>query len=566
MSIHGDGSLWLQLHCKDPFDIEKQPQGTPVGYTPDVRWGLFCLLVVVAAACGKSSTSDGGSGAFRDPTTLIVGRPADSISLDPARITDNESVEICEQVYEGLLRYRSGTSEVEAALATTWEVSEDGREWTFQLRRDVDFHDGTPFNADAVVFSFQRQLDPEHPYHLPDASGVDFAWQATYKNIESIEAIGEHRLRIVIDRKYAPFVANLAMFPASIVSPTAVKKWGREYFRHPVGTGAFRFASWADERVVLERNDRYWGKVPKLRRLVFKSIADGRQRLVALESRAIDIAYSILPDEQQFVTLHPQLQLRRAALNNVTYLAMNTQRPPFQDLRVRRAFNHAINKELIVKLAYQGMAIAADGPLPPGHAYRSPGSFEYEFDLDKARSLLAEAAAEGAFDPEQKIRLYVPRPPRPYLPNPKMVTKIVIANLDAVGVKVEVVEQGFRDHLASVRNGEHDVCLLGWVGDNADPDNYLYVLFDEDNGKKGTARNLAFLQDATLHKLLVSGQKVARKSSRAAIYNRAQSRIGKLAPWVPLAHSQVAIAARNDVKGIVLTPSALVMLQEVSRK
>lgn len=537
-------------------------------YPAAVRWTALYVLLAAAIACDRPAIDSvsGRPGGTRDPGTLIVGRPADAISLDPARVTDNESVEVCEQIYEGLLRYRSGSNEIEPGLAESYEVSDDGRVWTFHLRRAVSFHDGTPLTADAVVFSFQRQLDPDHTFHRDDATGLPFAWASTYRNIQSVEATGPHTVRITIARKYAPFLANLAMFPVAIVSPAAIATHGEEYYRHPVGTGPFRFSEWEGGRIVLERNDGYWGEHAAMERLVFRSIPDGRQRLVGLESGAIDVAYSILPEEQQFVALHPALALYRAEANNVAYLAMNTAKPPWDDRRVRQAFNHAVAKEPIVKLAYQGMATAAHGPLPPSQWGYHAGGTRYPHDPDRARELLAQAAADGRFDPSRVYSLYVPTTPRPYLPAPEMVARIVRSNLADIGVEVEIVEHGIRDHLAAVRRGEHDLCLLGWVGDNGDPDNFLYVLLDRDNTELGAARNLAFFRDDEVHELLIAAQRAHGREQREAIYMRAQERISAEAPWVPIAHSQVVVAARAEIGGMAIGPSTHVDFVAVTRR
>ncbi len=518
---------------------------------------LFLLWLV---ACGSPRTSND------EKSTLIVGRVADAIGLDPARVTDNESVEICGQVYESLLRYKTGTTEVEPGLAESWSVSDDGRVWDFVLRPGVQFHDGTPLNAHAVVFSFKRQLDVDHPYHIVDSSGLEFGWRAVYQNIQEVEATGEMTLRITIEREFAPFAANLAMFPVAIVSPTAVKEWGEEFYRHPVGTGPFSFAEWTPNRIVLERNQHYWGEHPKLQRLIFKAIPDARQRLVALEGGAVHVAYSILPDEQQFVMLHPELTLYRAPANNVSYLALNTEHPPFDNVRFRRALNRAINREPIVKLAYQGMAIAAEGALPPTQWGHAPKSFDYDFDPELARREIENLMVEGVVPADLEIRFYVPRTPRPYLPDPGMVSRIIKANLEEVGLTVRIIEQEFSMHLEDQRRSRHDMSLMGWVGDNGDPDNYLYVLFDQDNANIGLARNVSFLRDAQLHDLLVRAQRHSDREERANIYAVAQKRIGVLAPWVPLVHSQIAVVTRSDVHGMVISPSAQVRFETVERR
>ncbi|HUS65717.1 MAG TPA: ABC transporter substrate-binding protein [Kofleriaceae bacterium] len=535
-----------------------------------MRWGWWLLLLPLGCDLGGVGGERDGRRASsadrRDPGTVVVGRPADALSLDPGRVTDNESAEVTEQIYEPLLHYRPGSNRIEPGLAERWEMSKDGRVWTFHLRDHVRFHDGTPLDAAAVVFSLERQRDVNHPFHRPDKTNLKFAyWENLYKNIRSIEAVSRLVVRITIDRHYAPFEANMAMFPVAIVSPTAVEEWGEEYYQHPIGTGPFRFSEWEAGRIVLERNADYWGEPPAVERLVFRAIPDGRQRLIELESGAVDLAYSIVPDELQFVELHPDLQLFRAAANNIAYLAMNSLRPPFDDVRVRRAVNHAVNKQPIVKLAYQGLATPARGPLPPTQWGHNADLATYEYDADKARLLLAAAAADGHYDPNRTYNLYVPSTPRPYLPNPEQVARVIQANLAAVGMKVDLVVQGMKAHIEDAQRGEHDLTLFGWVGDNGDPDNFLYMLLDQDNTTLGVARNVAFFRHPALHELLMQAQQSMERDVRERIYFKAQDIIAAEAPWVPLAHTQVAVAARIDVGGVVVNPSTHVDFRGVRR-
>jgi peptide/nickel transport system substrate-binding protein len=474
---------------------------------------------------------------------------------------------VVNQIYDRLVHIRPGTSVLEPGLAVKWKASDMGRVWEFELRRGVKFHDGTPFNADAVVFSFERQRDPFHPFHRPDFQ----YWENVFRNIERVEKVDEYKVRIHIEGPYAPFLANLSMFAVSIVSPTAVRRYGKtnNFSNNPVGTGPWRFKSWTKgERIVLERNPDYWGGPPAMERMVFQVIQDPRQRLIALESGAIDIAYSILPEELQFVELHPSLDIHKVAANNVAYLAMNTRRQPFDDVRVRRAANYAINKEPIVKLVYQGLAIPAHGAVPPGNWAYYEVKQRYGYNPAMARQLLAEAQAEGRFDPTTTLSLYVPTTPRPYLPNPERIGRVLQANLKAVGIKTRMVLQPFRKHIKSVQAGKHDLCLLGWVGDNGDPDNFLYVLFHRDNTVKGIARNVAFFTDPDnngVNGLLTVAQESLDQSDRKRFYAQVQEILAKEAPWVPLAHAEVVVATRNDIGGVVINPSSQVSYKNVRR-
>jgi peptide/nickel transport system substrate-binding protein len=263
-------------------------------------WWLGVVLLVGCDAIAQLAPGEQGEerlmvsrGSYREASTLIVGRAADAYSLDPAVPSDIDSVEVIAQIYDRLLSYQPGSGELSPGLATRWEVSEDGRAWIFSLRRDVRFHDGSRLDADAVVFSLERQRDPAHPYHPGDSS-----YRHHFRSIQSVDKVDDFTVRVTIERQYSPFLATMAIFAAAIVSPHAVARWGDRYADHPVGTGPFRLVSWSrGNRIVLERNDDYWGPRPAFRRLVFEVIPDPRQRLVALESGSIDMAHAIAPEE-----------------------------------------------------------------------------------------------------------------------------------------------------------------------------------------------------------------------------------------------------------------------------
>jgi len=470
-------------------------------------------------------------------------------------VTDNESVEIIEQVFERLVRYRPGSREIEPALATHWEVFEHQTLWVFHLRDGVRFHDGTPFDADAVVFSFERQRNPFHPFHEPQST----YWRDQYGYIEKIEAVDRLTVKIKIERPFAPFLSSLAMFPASIVSPTAVREHSAEFGRHPVGTGPYRFESWTpQDRLILSRFAGYWGPAPRLERVVFRTIPDARQRLVAVEGGTIDVAYAVLPEELQYVALHPDLRIHRADVENVAYLAMNNTRPPWNDLRVRRAVNHAINKEPIVKLVYQGLAVPAVGPLPPSSwSYRQDVA-QYPYDPLAARALLAQAQAEGRFDPTRHYTLYAPRTPRAYAPDPEQVARVVQRNLADVGIQTDLKIQDFGPHQAAVHAGAHDLALHGWISDNGDPDNILHVLLDREDVPEGPEHNIAFYRNPEVHGLLRYAEETLDQEERKGFYFRVQDIVARDAPWVPLAHSQIAVVARRDVEDLIVTPTGSV--------
>jgi peptide/nickel transport system substrate-binding protein len=487
----------------------------------------------------------------RDPGALVVAQAADPIALDPVRVTDSESIEVGELIFEGLVGWKPGTTDIEPRLAIGWKVAPDGKTWTFSLRDHVVFHDGTPFDASAVVFSFERLLDPQHPNYLGTSGGY---WRSLLKDVTKVTAVDPHTVEIHVGRAYSPLLGDLAMFP--MVSPAGVRAAGDGFAAHPVGTGPFELESWTKgQQVVVHRFDGYWGSRPYLDRVVFQVDPDARQRLIDLESGSVDVASAILPDEQPFVELHPDLVLVHTPGNDVTYLAMNTQKKPWDDVRVRRAANFAVNKEPIVKLAYQGRAVPADSPLPPTEwAYHDP-RVRYAYDPAAARKLLNDAIADGTFDPNKTYKLYVPSTPRPYVPQPERVARFIQSSLDQVGIKTELVLQPYSQHLQSVDQGDHDLCLFGWVGDNGDPDNFLYVLFHSDNATGNDPNNVAFYRDDEVDKWLLEAQGTADEATRSSLYAAVQDKLSTDAPWVPIAHSELIVAGRAELEGLLLSPT-----------
>jgi peptide/nickel transport system substrate-binding protein len=345
----------------------------------------------------------------------------------------------------------------------------------------------------------------------------------------------------------------------AIASPAGVRHWGADFPSHPVGTGPFRFVEWSHgDRITLGANAAYWGGPPKLTHLTFVQIRDARQRLVAIEGGSIDVAERLAPEDLQFVALHPELKIEQVAGNNVSYLAMNTEHPPFDDPRVRRAVAHAINKVPIVKMVFQGLAMAATGALMPS-SWGYVDLPEYAYDPALSRKLLAEAGWRS----ERRFTLYVMSTPRPYLPSPEQVARMIARNLRDVGIDVDLVSSPMGEHLRRTSNGEHDLCILGWQGDNGDPDNYLYGLFDSDNAQKGNARNVSFFRDGQLHGLLRWAQETTDHKQRVDFYAQAQRIIADKAPWVPLAHAAIVVARRNHVHNLVVEPSAKMLFHDV---
>lgn len=512
---------------------------------------IFCSLLFVVAACsndtgskkdsGKNTEAE-GSGSSGEKT-LVFGRGADSIQLDPSKVTDGESLNVTIQIYDTLVKYNPEDTEVQPSLATEWNVSDDGKKWTFKLRDDVKFHDGTDFTAEDVVYNFERwQTGAEFIYY-------GYMFGATEDNlkgiVDKVEATGDYEVTFTLSEPNAPFLNTVAMSAFGIASPEAIEKYGEDYSKHPVGTGPFVFEEWVpDDQITLKKNEDYFGEVAKLDKVVFKTIPDNGARFMELQSGTIDVMNGLNPQDIQTVEGDDNLQIIRRPSMNVAYMAMNTDKEgPMADKKVRQAINMAVDKEQLITL-FEGVGKAAKNPIPPSLWGYNDDVEDYKYDPDKAKALLAEAGYADGFD----VSLYIFSNPRDYMPQPKVTAQAIQEMLKKVNINVKIVESDWDTHLEATENGKHDMAFLGWTGDNGDPDNFLYVLLDKDNAKMGSAGNIAFYKSDELHDLLKQAQVEMDQEKRSDLYKKAQELVHEDAPWLPIAHTTPPLAANKKVK------------------
>jgi peptide/nickel transport system substrate-binding protein len=298
---------------------------------------------------------------------------------------------------------------------------------------------------------------------------------------------------------------------------------------------------------VLVRNEEYWGGTPELERLCFRCIKSTTLRFEEFQRGATHVLDNLRPaDIPKIRQMQDAVMIRRPGMN-VAYLAMNTRKKPFDNLLVRRAVNFAINKARLIRFVYQGLAVPAATPVPPTIWGHNEAIIDYGYDPDRARELLAEAGYEDGF----VTNIYVMTTPRPYMADPLEVARLIQQHLAALRIRAAIISYPWREFLERVDSGEHDMCLLGWVGDNGDPDNFLYVLLDGDNAAMPASMNRAFFADPDVHDLLLKAQEVTRQDERARFYEKAQELIHDQAPWVPLAHAEQVIARKAYVLGLV---------------
>jgi peptide/nickel transport system substrate-binding protein len=498
--------------------------------------------------------------------TFVFGAQGEPVQLDPAIITDGISSRITRQVFDGLVRYKGATTDVEPALAEKWDVSADGRVWTFQLRRNVKFHDGTPLDAGAVVWNFERWWKSAHPQHENQTkAGQTFEyWEAQFggfddKSIVSkVEAAGSHTVRVTLKEPQAPFLANLAMFVFDIASPKAVERWGTEFGKHPVGTGAYRFVEWRpNQEVILEANPDYWGPKPKVQRVVVRNIKDNSQRLGALKAGEIHGMEGLNPEDVAVVKADPNLQVLLRPTNTTGYIAFNYKVKEFQDKRIRQAFAHAINKKGIVDALYGGTGLVATQFQPPALWGYNKDLKDYEWSPSTAQALLrqsghAQGLSEITWEDGKKEPLvfwYMSRS-RPYFPNPKEIAEAMAADLAKVGIKTQLQTMEWAVYLDKRKNGQLPLYMMGWTGDNGDPDNFLCYFFCQ----PGVSRE-GFYANKTLSEVLLRAQKLTNQPERARLYQRAEVLLHEDAGRLFIANNRPPLAFAKRVKGYVPHPT-----------
>ena len=488
---------------------------------------------------------------------LIVGQIAEPKALDPAAVTAVNDFRILMNVYDGLVRYKDGTLEVEPSLATSWDISEDGTVYTFNLRDGVIFHDGSAFNADAVKFNFDRMLDENHPYHNTGPFPLSFFFSA----VENVEVVDDMTVRFTLNAPYAPFLSNLAYPTGLIVSPVAVEQHGAEFGRNPSGTGAFKFAEWrSNEAVVIEANADYWDGAPELQAVVFRPITDANTRTAEMLAGGIDLMVEVPPvalSEFQGATytVHEQ------AGPHVWFLILNAKEGPFADVRVRQAANYAINKEAIVNDVLEGTAAVAAGPTPPAFAWAYNESLEpYPYDPDKARELLAEAGAEGA-----ELTFYVTEGGSGML-DPIAMGTAIQADLQAIGLTVNIETYEWNTFLGEVNpglEGKADMAEMAWMTN--DPDTLPFLALRTNAWPDQGGFNSGYYSNPKVDELLEAARAATDQAERARLYQEMQVIVQEDAPWVFVANWKQNAVTSDHVENFSLQPSFFLLLDDVTK-
>jgi ABC-type transport system substrate-binding protein len=518
---------------------------------------LLSLCLLLLGGCGDGNASRPPS-AIEPPMggTLRMVQEAPR-SLDPLESDSVYDSLPCNQIFDGLLALDASLN-LKPALAETWSVSRDGKTYTFHLRSDVHFHDGTALTAEDVAFTFQRVLHPDRRNmslafsYLTVIEGAPAFAEGTSKSLPGVRVLDPRTVEVRLERAYPPFLEVLTMDNVAIVPRATVRSLGEQRFgREPVGTGPFRLATWGDDSLRLEANDDYWAGRPHLDAVEIHFLRDDEFDFGAARffSGQMDILEPST-DAMERMLRDPEIQLHRYQELSLAFLGLNANEPPLDKARVRQAIAHALNRDAMVAES-PSLRREAVGVLPPGLAGYSPEIKTLEHSPDEARRLLAEAGHPNGKG-LSPVRLLNPSGGA----TAERIISRIREDLAAVGLQLEVTLVTWSEMSDALEDGSAPAFLLGWVADLSDPDAFLRSLF-ESNG----IGNYFGLKDARTDRLLELGAVEANPVARARLYRSLERHVLRQAPMVPLYHTLGVVAVHDHVNGLEPGPLGLAKIE-----
>ncbi|HWA43424.1 MAG TPA: ABC transporter substrate-binding protein [Hypericibacter adhaerens] len=494
--------------------------------------------------------------------TLVYCSEGSPENFNPQINTTGTSFDAAYPVYNRLVEFKPGTTEIMPALADKWDVSDDGLTYTFHLHKGVKFHSVkgfTPtrdFNADDVVATFNRPWKADDPYHNVSGGAYDYFNDMGMADLlKSIDKVDDYTVKFTLNEPNAPFIANLAMDFAAILSKEymdAMMKAGtpEQVDQVPVGTGPFIFVDYQKDAVIrYKANPDYFRGKQKIDNLVFAITPDATARMAKLQAGECQIAPYPNPADIEKLKADPNLKVEQQEGLNVGYVSMNVTKKPFDDVRVRQAMNMAIDKDAIIKAVFQGAGKPAVNPIPPTIWSYDKDIKPYPYDPAKAKALLAEAGYANGFTTD----LWYMPVQRPYNPDAKKIAELIQADLAKLGITAELKSYEWGEYRKRLQAGEHQMGQLGWTGDNGDPDNFMGVLLSCQSAREG-GQNLSKWCNKDFSALIDEAKKTSDVAKRTELYEKAQVIFHDDAPWIPIAHSVVYMPMSKKVVGYKVHP------------
>lgn len=494
--------------------------------------------------------------------TLVYCSEGSPENFYPGVNTTGTSFDVTEQIYDNLVHFERGGTKVEPSLAESWTISKDGLEYTFKLRKGVKFQSNKnfkptrDFNADDVLFMFERQWKENDPYfRVTSPNHAYFGDMGMPKLLKSVDKVDEYTVKITLNQPEAPFLANLAMQFAGIQSKEyaiAMLKAGtpEKIDQDPLGTGAFQVVQYQKDSIIrFKANAQYWAGKAKIDDLIFSITPDASVRWAKLQKGECHVMPYPNPADLDAIRKDANVTVMEQPGLNIGYLAYNTTKKPFDDVRVRKAINMAIDKKAIVSAVYLSTGVAAVNPIPPGQWSYNKNLKDDLYNPEQAKKLLAAAGYPNGFTTD----LWAMPVQRPYNPNAKRIAELMQADLAKVGVTAEIKSFEWGEYRKRMQAGEHQMGMLGWTGDNGDPDNFLNTLLGCSSAKQNGS-NVAKFCYQPFEDLVQKAKVVSNPAERTKLYEKAQVIFKEQAPWFTIAHAVQLKPVRKEVVDFKLSP------------
>ena len=513
-------------------------------------FAAICLPALLAAASASSKT-------------LVFCSEGSPENFYPGVNTTGTSFDVTEQIYDNIVDFERGGTQVVPGLAEKWEISDDGTAYIFHLRKNAKWHSNKNFkptrnmNADDVVFMFERQWKESNPFFkVTSPNHSYFSDMGMPKLLKSVEKVDDYTVKVTLNQPEAPFLANLAMQWAGVQSKEyadAMLKAGtpEKIDQEPIGTGPFYLVQYQKDAIVRYKAfPEYWAGKAKIDDLVFSITPDASVRWAKLQKGECHVMPYPNPADLEAMKKDPNVTILEQPGLNVGYLAYQTQKKPFDDVRVRKAVNMAINKKAIVDAVYLSTGVPAKNPIPPSMWSYNDAVKDDPYDPAAAKKLLAEAGYPNGFSTD----LWAMPVQRPYNPNARRIAELMQADLAKIGVKAEIKSFEWGEYRKRAQDGEHQMAQLGWTGDNGDPDNFLYTLLGCASAQSSSGSNIAKFCYKPFDDLVVKAKTTTDIKQRTELYKQAQVIFKEQAPWFTIAHAVQLKPVRKEVVDFKLSP------------
>jgi dipeptide transport system substrate-binding protein len=496
--------------------------------------------------------------------TLVYCSEGSPENFYPGMNTTGTSFDVTTQVYNTIVEFERGGTKVVPGLAEKWDISPDGTQYTFHLRKGVKWHSTSKsfkptrdFNADDFIFMLERQWKESDPFFKVTSQNHSyFNDMGMPKLLKTVDRVDDYTVKIVLNQPEAPFLANLAMQYAGIQSKEyaiAMLKAGtpEKVDQDPIGTGPFYLVQYQKDAIIrFKAFPQYWGGKAKIDDLVFAITPDASVRWAKLQKGECHVMPYPNPADLDAIRKDPNVQVLEQPGLNVGYLSFNTTKKPFDDVRVRKAVSMAINKKAIIDGVYLSTGVAAKNPIPPSMWSYNDAVKDDPYDPEAAKKLLAQAGFPDGFPTD----LWAMPVQRPYNPNAKRIAELMQADLAKINVKAEIKSFEWGEYRKRLQAGEHQMGMMGWTGDNGDPDNFLYTLLGCASAKSASGSNVSKFCYQPYEDLVVKAKSTTRQADRDALYKKAQVIFKEQAPWFTIAHAVQLKPVRKEVVDFKLSP------------